>query len=65
MYSHTAVCDECGREFMIETRAGEPVNRGGICKECQRRRGLKQMFLIGAGVAAFFVVFIASAAICG
>lgn len=37
MYSHTAICDRCGREFIVEVPVGEPVNRGGRCKACNRR----------------------------
>ncbi len=65
MYYHTAICDQCGREFTVEVRAGEPVNRTGVCGECRRQRDQKvKMIVFGVGTVAVLIL-IAIATNCG
>ena len=65
MYYHMATCDRCGREFTVEIRAGDPVNRYGVCGECRRERdGLVRAIVFGVGAVAV-MVFIGIAVRCG
>lgn len=65
MYYHMATCDRCGREFTVEIRAGDPVNRYGVCGECRRQRdAIVKTIVFGVG-AAVVMAFIAATVRCG
>ena len=65
MYYHMATCDRCEREFTVEIRAGDPVNRYGVCGECKRNREQKVKMIVFAVGAALVLALIAIGTRCG
>ena len=61
MYYHTAICDQCGREFTVEVRAGDPIDRTGVCRECKRRREQKVGMILFVAVAVVVLLLVAVA----